>query len=105
MTAEPRDLAATPLLQHALEQLRLEGAIFFRTEAGGEPLRGRLKSLPSPEDRKRIGEDIKTVGALELAAEPNRAGAFLYRQEEPDGLTAWIHQEDAEDTGRGFGAG
>ncbi len=32
MTAEPRDLAATPLLQHALEQLRLEGAIFFRTE-------------------------------------------------------------------------
>ncbi len=32
MTAAPRDLAATPLLQHALEQLRLEGAIFFRTE-------------------------------------------------------------------------
>ena len=32
MTAEPRDLAATPLLEHALEQLRLEGAIFFRTE-------------------------------------------------------------------------
>jgi AraC-like DNA-binding protein len=32
MTVEPRDLAATPLLQHALEQLRLEGAIFFRTE-------------------------------------------------------------------------
>jgi phage-related protein len=36
-------------------------AIFFRTEAGGEPLRDWLKSLPSPEDRKRIGEDIKTV--------------------------------------------
>ena len=32
MTVEPPDLAATPLLQHALEQLRLEGAIFFRTE-------------------------------------------------------------------------
>jgi AraC-like DNA-binding protein len=32
MTAEPRDLAATPLLQDALEQLRLDGAIFFRTE-------------------------------------------------------------------------
>src|SRR3954454_6570631 len=32
MTAEPRDLAATPLLQHALEQLRLDGAIFFRSE-------------------------------------------------------------------------
>lgn len=36
-------------------------AIFFRTEAGGEPLREWLKSLPSPADRKLIGEDIKTV--------------------------------------------
>jgi phage-related protein len=36
-------------------------AIFFRTEAGGEPLREWLKGLPSPEDRKLIGEDIKTV--------------------------------------------
>ena len=36
-------------------------AIFFRTEAGREPVRDWLKSLPSPEDRKRIGEDIKTV--------------------------------------------
>src|SRR5467141_3550949 len=36
-------------------------AIFFRTDAGGEPVRDWLKSLPSPEDRKRIGEDIKTV--------------------------------------------
>ena len=35
-------------------------AIFFRTEAGGEPVRDWLKSLSS-EDRKRIGEDIKTV--------------------------------------------
>jgi phage-related protein len=35
-------------------------AIFFRTEAGGEPVRDWLKGL-SPEDRKRIGEDIKTV--------------------------------------------
>jgi phage-related protein len=35
-------------------------AIFFRTESGGEPLREWLKSLP-PEDRKLIGEDIKTV--------------------------------------------
>ena len=35
-------------------------AIFYRTEAGGEPLREWLKAL-SPEDRKRIGEDIKTV--------------------------------------------
>src|SRR6516165_4674124 len=36
-------------------------AIFFRTEAGREPVRDWLKSLPSREDRKRIGEDIKTV--------------------------------------------
>ncbi len=35
-------------------------AIFFRTEVGGEPLREWLKGL-SPEERKRIGEDIKTI--------------------------------------------
>ena len=35
-------------------------AIFYRTEAGGEPVREWLKQLSS-EDRKRIGEDIKTV--------------------------------------------
>jgi phage-related protein len=35
-------------------------AIFFRTEAGSEPVRDWLKHL-SHEDRKRIGEDIKTV--------------------------------------------
>ena len=46
------------------ENLENEGkrvpAIFYRTEAGGEPVREWLKGL-SPEDRKRIGEDIKTV--------------------------------------------
>jgi phage-related protein len=36
-------------------------AIFFRTDAGGEPVREWLKSLSSNEDRKRVGEDIKTV--------------------------------------------
>ena len=35
-------------------------AIFYRTEAGGEPVREWLRGL-SPEDRKTIGEDIKTV--------------------------------------------
>jgi phage-related protein len=35
-------------------------AIFYRTEAGGEPVRDWLKEL-TQEDRKRIGEDIKTV--------------------------------------------
>ncbi len=36
-------------------------AIFFRTEAGREAVRDWLKALPYPDDRKRIGEDIKTV--------------------------------------------
>jgi phage-related protein len=36
-------------------------AIFYRTEAGGEPVRNWLKGLPASEDRKRLGEDIKTV--------------------------------------------
>ena len=35
-------------------------AIFYRTEAQGEPVREWLKRL-SADDRKRIGEDIKTV--------------------------------------------
>ena len=33
---------------------------FFRTDAGTEPVREWLKGLPAI-DRKRIGEDIKTV--------------------------------------------
>jgi len=36
-------------------------AIFFRTEAGREPVREWPRSLPYSEDRKRIGQDIKTV--------------------------------------------
>jgi phage-related protein len=47
-----------------LEQLKRQGkrvpAIFFRTEAGSEPVRDWLKNL-TPDDRKHIGEDIKTV--------------------------------------------
>ena len=35
-------------------------AIFYRTEAGGEPVREWLQGL-SRDDRKRIGEDVKTV--------------------------------------------
>src|SRR6266851_9018062 len=42
------------------KQVKRVPAIFFRTEAGGEPVRNWLKGLPS-EDRQRIGEDIKTV--------------------------------------------
>ena len=36
-------------------------ASFFRTAAGGEPVRDWLKGLQPIEDRKRIGVDIKTV--------------------------------------------
>jgi phage-related protein len=36
-------------------------AIFFRTEADGEPVREWLKGLPTAEDRRRIGYDIETV--------------------------------------------
>jgi len=35
-------------------------AIFYRTETGGEPLRDWLRSL-SRDDKRRIGEDIKSV--------------------------------------------
>lgn len=35
-------------------------AIFFRTTAGNEPVREWLKEMDA-EDRRRIGEDIKTV--------------------------------------------
>ena len=34
--------------------------VFFKTDTGNEPVREWLKSLAVP-DRKRIGEDIKTV--------------------------------------------
>jgi phage-related protein len=43
----------------AVRQKRIP-AIFFRTEAGGEPVREWLKSL-SRADRKQIGTDIMTV--------------------------------------------
>jgi phage-related protein len=48
-----------PIRQEERQGKRIP-AIFYRTDAGGEPVREWLKGLPS-EDRKRIGEDIKTV--------------------------------------------
>ena len=41
------------------DELRLR-VVFFRTLTGNEPVRDWLKALPV-EDRKTIGEDIKTV--------------------------------------------
>jgi len=58
---KPKSLTGVNIHSEPLEkQGKRVPAIFFRTEAGGEPLRDWLKGL-SPEDRKRIGEDIKTV--------------------------------------------
>jgi phage-related protein len=48
-----------PEAEAAVRQKRIP-AIFFRTEAGGEPVRAWLKSL-SRADRKQIGTDIMTV--------------------------------------------
>jgi phage-related protein len=59
---KPKSLAGLGNQPEALErQGKRVPVIFFRTEAGGEPGRDWLKGLPSSEDRKRIGEDIKTV--------------------------------------------
>jgi len=54
--------AATSAQSGASEpQAKHVTVIFFRTAAGGEPVRDWLKALPLSDDRKRIGEDIKTV--------------------------------------------
>jgi phage-related protein len=42
------------------EQIKRIPAIFYRTEAGSEPVRAWLKEMPAA-DRRLIGEDIKTV--------------------------------------------
>lgn len=43
-----------------LHGLKRVPVIFFRTDAGNEPVREWLKEMP-PADRKQIGEDIRTV--------------------------------------------
>lgn len=43
-----------------MQQKRIP-VIFFRTLAGGEPVREWLKSLEPVADRKQIGADIQTV--------------------------------------------
>jgi phage-related protein len=42
------------------DQLKRIPAIFYRTEAGSEPVRSWLKAM-DPQDRRLVGEDIKTV--------------------------------------------
>jgi phage-related protein len=55
---EPPERGVLPIA--AVKPEKTIPAIFFRTETGREPLREWLKGL-GPEDRTRIGEDIKTV--------------------------------------------
>jgi len=58
---KPKPSTGTGAQPEALERQRKRvPAIFYRTEAGGEPMRDWLKELSS-EDRKRVGEGIKTV--------------------------------------------
>ncbi len=45
---------------YEMGQLKRVPAFFYRTEAGSEPVRAWLKALAA-EDRRVIGEDIKTV--------------------------------------------
>jgi phage-related protein len=47
-----------PIQSSGLKRIEV---IFFRTGAGGEPVREWLKSLSPIEDRKQIGVDIKAV--------------------------------------------
>ena len=58
---KPKSSTGTGTRPEALErQGKRVPAIFYCTESGGEPVREWLRGL-SPEDRKRIGEDVKTV--------------------------------------------
>ena len=52
---------STPAVVSSTSSEKRIPAIFFRTETGREPVREWLKGLPYLLDRKRIGEDIKTV--------------------------------------------
>jgi len=54
-------------------------AFFYKTEAGGEPVREWLKGL-SKDEKKSIGEDIKTCelgGRLECLYQNLWAAAFM----------------------------
>jgi phage-related protein len=43
-----------------MSTLKRAPAVFFRTAAGGEPVRDWLKALP-PDDRRAVGDDIRAV--------------------------------------------
>ena len=53
-----RSFSSPPSSEPASSWLKRVTAIFYRTEAGNEPLREWLKDLDR-DDRRRIGEDVK----------------------------------------------
>ena len=59
--SKPRERAQSSDAVNQNRSAKRVPAIFFRTDAGREPVRDWLKGLPYADDRKRIGEDIKTV--------------------------------------------
>lgn len=88
--------------------------VFYRTEAGNEPAREWLKSLKR-EDRKTIGEDIKTAqfgwrlgmplikklepGLWEVRSKKRRhLSRAIYGRGLHHGAVARLHQKVAEDT-------
>jgi hypothetical protein len=103
----PKPSQAEPSSETGLQGKRVK-AVFYRTEAGGEPVREWLLSLLA-DDRKRIGEDIKTVrlagrnaslpipgqrylrGTVRLGSKPDCARAVLLRQTWTNGALAWVH--------------
>ncbi len=113
---KPEPTPGVPL-PTAVNQGKRVPAIFYRTEAHGEPVREWLKGL-SADDRKRIGEDIKTVefgwpigmpvcksltdsiygSAHKVEPQSHRSSAFLSGQKGPHGSAARLHQENAKDT-------
>lgn len=95
--------------------------VFYRTEADHEPVREWLKELRR-EDRKTIGEDIKTaqygwpigmpltdpqVGARSvggaLQSEAGHRARHLHRDEQLDGVAPRVYQEILEDAAGGPG--
>jgi hypothetical protein len=56
-----KEFGLIPLYRIWYYQQGTERMIFFRTAAGGEPVRDWLRSLDPVEDRKQIGVDIRTV--------------------------------------------
>ena len=91
--------------------------VFYRSEAGNEPVREWLKELPR-DDKRQISEDVKTAQlGWPLGMSPhqeNRDGpvgsedqigkwhspSFLYCGWRIHDLAAWLYQKIAEDSAK-----